>query len=200
MSISEPRRWVRYRAAYTSEQGRLLIEQSSLELIYWITLGVGLGLLVLSVVVGDVFDFLDLEIGGADLAIAPMFFTAVSAFGAGGLIGTEAFGLGQGGSIFVGIGTGLCGGALTGLLFAALRRQEAEGAFELTALIGERGRCSLAVGPGRVGRVAVAHAGMTRTYGATSSEEIASGEEIVVTDVIGSQLAVARPGIAGEPV
>ena len=177
----------------------MLIEQSSLELIYWVTLGVGFGLLLLSVVLGDVFDFLDVDIGGTDLAIAPMFFTAISAFGAGGLIGTEAFGLGQGGSIFAGIGTGLAGGALTGLLFVALRRQEAEGAFELSALVGERGRCSLALGPGRVGRVSVTYAGMTRTFGASSTEEIEPGEEIVVRDVIGSQLSVARPTTADEP-
>ena len=177
----------------------MFIEQSSLELIYWITLGVGLGLLLLSVLVGGVFDFLDVDIGGTDLAIAPMFFTAVSAFGAGGLIGTEAFGLGQGGSIFVGIGTGLAGGAVTGLLFVVLRRQEAEDAFQLSALIGERGRCSLAIAPGRVGRVSVSHAGMTRTLSASSAQEIASGEEIVVKDVIGSQLSVARPTTADEP-
>lgn len=177
----------------------MLIEQSSLELIYWLTLGVGLGLLLLSVLLGGVFDFLDLEIGGTDLAIGPMFFTAMAAFGAGGLIGTEAFGLGQSGSIFVGVGTGLGGGGLAGLLFAVLRRQEAEGAFELSELIGQRGRCSLAVGPGRVGSVAVTHAGMTRTFSASADEEIASDEEIVVRDVIGSRLAVARARTADEP-
>lgn len=176
----------------------MLIEQSSLELIYWIALGVGLGLLLVSVVFGDVFDFLDVDIGGTDLAIMPMFFTAVSAFGAGGLIGTEAFGLGQGGSIVAGIGTGLAGGGLTGLLFAVLRRQESEGAFELSALVGARGRCSLAIGPGRVGRVSVTHAGMTRTFGASSTDEIASGDEVVVKDVIGSQLVVARPQAAEQ--
>jgi len=177
----------------------VLIEQSSLELIYWVTLGVGLGLLILSVVLGDVFDFLDIDIGGTDLAIVPMLFTAISAFGAGGLIGTEAFGLGQGGSIIAGISTGIAVGALTGLLFAALRRQESEGAFQITELVGERGLCTLAIGPGRVGRASVTHAGMTRTFSASSDEEIASGEEIVVKDVIGSQLSVARPMKADEP-
>lgn len=171
----------------------MLIEQSSLELIYWITLGVGLGMLALSVLIGDVFDFLDFDIGGTDLAVAPMFFTAAAAFGAGGLIGTEAFGFGQGGSILTGLGTGAAAGGLTGLLFAALRRQEATDTFELNQLIGQRGRCSLAVGPGRVGKVSVSHAGMTRTFSASSDEEIASGEEVVVRDVIGSQLTVARP-------
>jgi membrane-bound ClpP family serine protease len=177
----------------------LLIEQSSLELIYWVTLGAGLGLLILSVVLGDVFDFLDIDIGGTDLAVVPMLFTAISAFGAGGLIGTEAFGLGQGGSIITGVGLGLVGGALTGLLFAVLQRQESKGAFQLTALVGERGRCTLGIGPGQVGRVTITHAGMTRTLSASSSEQIASGEEIVVKDVIGSQLSVARPTNAEEP-
>lgn len=177
----------------------MFVEQSSLELIYWIALGAGLGLLLLSVVLGDVFDFLNVDIGGTDLAIAPMFFTAVSAFGAGGLIGTQALGLGQGGSIAVGVGTGLAGGGLTGLLFVVLRRQESEGTFQLDELIGSRGRCTLGLGPGRVGRVSIAHAGMTRTFSASSDEEITAGEEVVVKDVIGSQLVLARPQTAQRP-
>jgi membrane-bound ClpP family serine protease len=168
--------------------------------VYWLALGIGLGLLVLSIVLGDVFDFLDfidIDIGGGDLSITPVLFTAVAAFGAGGLIGIEAFGLGQGGSIVMGLGAGIGAGGLAGLLFAALHRQEAKDPFELSKLVGGRGRCSLAVGPGRIGRVSVTHEGMTRVYSASSVEDIAVGEEVVVQDVVGSQLTVARPDREG---
>lgn len=169
------------------------VETAQLTTVYWIALGVGLGLLVLSVLLGDVFDFIDFDIGGTDLAVMPILFTAAAAFGAGGLIGIEAFGLGRGGSIFAGLGTGVAAGALAGALFALLRRQEATDGFTMSQLIGERGRCSLTIGPGKVGKVSVTYGGMTRTFSASSADEIATGEEVVVSDVIGSQLTVAKP-------
>lgn len=176
-----------------------LFETATLETIYWLALGIGLGLLVLSLVLGDVFDFLDafdVDFGGTDLAIFPIFSAFVAAFGAGGLIGIDAFGFGQGGSIVTGLGTGAAGGALTALLFTALKRQEATDGFELSQLVGQRGRCSLALGPGRVGKVTITHAGMTRAFTASAEEEIATGEPVVVQDVIGSQLTVAKPSVA----
>jgi hypothetical protein len=169
---------------------------STLETVYWLALGIGLGLLVLSVVVGDLFDFfdtLDFEIAGTELSVVPIFFTFMAAFGAGGLIGIQAFGFGQGGSVVSGLVTGVAGGGLAALLFAALRRQEQKDGFELSQLVGERGRCTLACGPGKVGKVTVTYAGMSRSFGASAADDIAMGEEIVVADVIGSQLRVARP-------
>lgn len=173
----------------------------TLEAVYWLALGIGLGLLVLSLVLGDVLDFLDfldLDIGGSELSVVPIFFTALGAFGAGGLIGLEGFGFGQGGSILTGLGTGVAGGAVAGALFAILKRTEAKEGFELSKLVGERGRCSLTVGPGRVGKVTVTYAGMTRAFSATSSDEIAAGDTVVVTDVVGSQLSVARAETGGS--
>lgn len=163
----------------------------ALETVYWIALGAGLGLLALSVFLGDAFDFLDVDVGAGDFAAAPALFAAVSAFGAGGIIGIQ-IGFGSGGSILTGILTGLGAGALVALIFAGLRKQEAEDAFELSALVGERGRLSLSVGPGRTGKVTVTYAGMSRSHSASSDEEIPSGEEVVVLDVIGSSLKVGR--------
>ncbi|MGH2556018.1 MAG: NfeD family protein [Actinomycetota bacterium] len=166
---------------------------SGLELVYWLTLGIGLGFLILSIVLGDIFDFFDIDIGDAGVPIAPVFLGAVSAFGAGGLIAIEAFGFGTGGSITMGLATGAAVGVLVGLLFALLGRQEGKEGFELGKLVGERGRSTLAMGPGRTGRVAVHFAGMTRSLTATSKEEIPAGEEVVVRDVVGNVLTVARP-------
>ncbi|HEX9713906.1 MAG TPA: NfeD family protein [Actinomycetota bacterium] len=164
----------------------------TLEAAYWIALGAGLGFLVLALLLGDVFDLFDIELGGSDLAAGPIFFATVAAFGAGGLLGIKAFEFGTGGSIYVGLGTGLSMGALTGLLFSALRRQEAGDGFELAKLIGARGRCSVAIHPGQVGRVIVPYGGMSRSLSARSSDEIAVGDEVVVKDVVGNTITVSR--------
>lgn len=162
----------------------------TLELAYWLALGIGLGLLVLSLLVGDLFDFINVDIGG-DFAAAPVFFTGTAAFGAGGLLGLNAFGLSAGMSVLVGLGFGFVLGGLSALLFAALGRQETKESFSTDKLVGARGRCTLAVEPGKQGRVAVQYGGMTRTHTATSDVSIAVGQEVVVIDVIGSTLRVS---------
>ena len=168
----------------------------TLELIYWLALGGGLAILTLSLILGDIFDFFDIDIGDAGVPIIPVFFAATAAFGAGGLIGVAGFGLGTGGSIVSGLITGVAVGLLAGLLFAVLRRQEAGEGFQVGKLTGLRGRTTLAVGPGRVGRVAVQYGGMTRSLSATSAEEIPAGHEVVVRDVVGNVLTVSRAAAA----
>jgi hypothetical protein len=96
----------------------------TLELVYWVTLGVGLSVLAISVLFGEILELLDIELGDTSLPVVPVFFAAVSAFGAGGLLGIYGFELGRGGSIAAGLGTGVVGGGLAALLFALLRRQE----------------------------------------------------------------------------
>jgi membrane protein implicated in regulation of membrane protease activity len=171
----------------------------TLDLVYWIALATGLGILAISLVLGDIFDSFDVDIGDSGLPIIPVFFAAMAAFGAGGLLGTQAFGFGTGGSIASGIVTGLLGGLGAGALFLLLRRQEAGEGFEISQLVGERGRVTLGLGPGRVGKVAVRYAGMTRSLSATSQEDITTGEEVVVRDVIGTTITVARADRAERP-
>jgi membrane protein implicated in regulation of membrane protease activity len=169
----------------------------TLEAAYWLALAVGLGLLVLSLVLGDLFDFLDFlafDFLGGDFSAAPVFFTATGAFGAGGLLGLNAFGLGTGGSILTGLGCAIVLGGLAALLFAALHRQESREGFNIAQLVGARGRCTLAIEPGKTGRVSIHHAGMTRSLSATSNAPVATGEEIVVVDAIGSTLSVESVG------
>jgi membrane-bound ClpP family serine protease len=163
----------------------------ALELVYWIALGVGLGFLAISVIVGEIFEFLNLDIGDTGVPVVPVFFAAVAAFGAGGLLGIEAFGLGRGGSVVTGLALGVVGGGVASGLFALLGRQEAKEGFELSKLVGERGRSTLAMGPGRTGRVSIHYAGMTRSLSATSAEQIQAGQEVVVTDVVGNVLTVS---------
>ena len=167
---------------------------SGLELVYWLTLGIGLGMLFLSMVLGGILDSFDIDFGDAGIPIVPVLFGSIAAFGAGGLLGTKAFGFGAGGSIALGLGTGAAAGTATVLLFLVLKRQEQAEGFEVSRLVGVRGRTTLAIGPGRVGRVSVHYAGMTRSLTATSREDIPAGVDIVVEDVVGGVLTVGPAG------
>lgn len=168
----------------------------ALELVYWVALGVGLGFLAISVIVGEIFDAMHLDFGDTGVPVIPVLFASLAAFGAGGLLGIEAFGFGRGGSVMTGLGTGIAVGGLTAGMFGLLRRQESKEGFELSKLVGERGRSTMAIGPGRTGRVSIYYAGMTRSLNATSAEAIPSGQEIVVIDVVGNVLTVSRPAAA----
>jgi len=166
----------------------------TIELAYWIALLVGVTFLLLSVVLGDVFsflDFLDFDFGDG-FSATPVLFTTLAAFGGGGLLAINAFGASPGPSVLWGLGTGVIGGAFSAGLFWLLHRQEAGEGFMVSQLVGERGRCTLAIHPGKEGRVSVQYEGMTRSFTATSDDEIASGVDVVVKDVIGTSLKVAR--------
>lgn len=166
----------------------------SLEVWYWIALGIGVGFLVLSLVFGDVFDFLDfldLDIGEG-VAITPVLFTAIAAFGAGGLLGLSAFDVSAGISALVGLAASVVFGGLAAVFFSALRRQEAPQTFDTQDLVDARGRCDLAIVPGKSGRVSIRYEGMTRSYTATSKEEIRVGEDVVVVEAVGNSLEVKR--------
>jgi membrane protein implicated in regulation of membrane protease activity len=166
----------------------------TLEAGYWIALGVGVGFLLLTIVLGDVFDFLDfLSVDIADgFAATPVFFTAIAAFGGGGLLGLNAFGLGTGASILAGLVAAVAAGGLAAAFIAALARQQTTESFSVSQLVGARGRCTLAIQPGKEGRVSVQHQNMTRSFTARSEEEIAIGEQVVVLDVVGSSLTVRK--------
>ncbi|MBW3595463.1 MAG: hypothetical protein KY391_07770, partial [Actinobacteria bacterium] len=166
----------------------------SLEVWYWIALGLGVAFLVLSLVFGDVFDFLDFldfDIGDS-VALTPVLFTAIAAFGAGGLLALGAFSVSAGISVLIGLASAAVFGGLAAAFFAALRKQEAPQAFGIAQLVNARGMCTLAIVPGKSGRVSVQHEGMTRTFTATSTEEIKAGENVVVVDVVGNSLQVSR--------
>ncbi|HVL81709.1 MAG TPA: hypothetical protein VM840_08965 [Actinomycetota bacterium] len=96
----------------------------NVELVYWLALGTGLVLLLVSLVAGDLFGFADVDAFRGRLPLAPVLFSALAAFGSGGLAGSEALRLGQGGSLAAGAAAALVTGLVTLMLFALLNRAE----------------------------------------------------------------------------
>ncbi|HYO61587.1 MAG TPA: hypothetical protein VEU29_06785 [Actinomycetota bacterium] len=163
----------------------------TLEIWYWVALGVGVGFLLLSLVFGDLFDFIDIDLGDG-FAATPVFFTIVAAFGGGGLLAIAAFDASAGMSVLAGLGTSVVGGGLAGAFFRVLGKQEAGEGFAISELVGARGRCTLAIRPGKEGRVAIQARGMTRNITAVSDVDVAVGDEVVVLDTIASSIKVGR--------
>lgn len=163
----------------------------TLEVWYWVALGAGVAFLLLSLVFGDLFDFIDFDLGDG-FAATPVFFTVLAAFGGGGLLAIKAFDASAGMSVFAGLGTSVVAGGLATAFFKLLGKQEAGEGFSISELVGARGRCTLAIHPGKEGRVAVQARGMTRNITAVSDGDVAVGDEVVVVDALGSSLKVTR--------
>lgn len=163
----------------------------TLEVWYWVALGVGVGFLLLSLVFGDLFDFIDVDLGDG-FAATPVFFTIVAAFGGGGLLAIGTFDASAGVSVGAGLGTSVVAGFLAAMFFRVLGKQEAGEGFSISELVGARGRCTLAIRPGKEGRVSVQARGMTRSIAAVSDVDVAVGEEVVVLDALGNSIKVGR--------
>lgn len=164
--------------------------------IFVVCLAVGGILLLIAVLLGDLLSGVldgigfDVDIGGVSLM--PLLLAFVAMFGVGGLIGTEALGLGSGPASVVGAGFGALGAGIVYALFALLRRAEAPDAFSLRDLIGRNGRVTVGIPAGRNGSVLVSHGGASDELIATADTDLAAGTTVTIVDVVAGTLIV-RP-------
>lgn len=173
--------------------------------IFVVCLAVGGILLLIAVLLGDVLGGIldgvgiDFDIGGVSLM--PLLLAFVAMFGVGGLIGTEALGLGSGPASLVGAAFGVAGAGVVYALFAILRRAEAPDAFSLRDLVGRTGRVTVGIPAGRNGSVLVSHGGASDELTATADVDVPAGATVTVADVVAGTLIV-RPtsrDSGGEP-
>lgn len=162
--------------------------------IFVVCVAVGGVLLLITVLVDDVLggvlDFLhvDFDLGGVTLM--PLLLGFVSMFGVGGLFGTEILHLGAGAASVAGAVFGLVGAALVFLMFRFLRRAEATDTFSLPDLVGQRGRVTVTISPGRLGSVLISYEGATHSLSASADTELSPGTIVLVTDIAGSTVVV----------
>lgn len=117
----------------------------------------------------------------------------MTAYGASGMI-TSAFGWSTVASSFFAILPGLVIGAIAWKSISVLYGQQASSVVEVSSLVGRRGIVDLGIPIAGMGRITVNTGTGQSTFLARSenSQPIATGEIIIITGVLGSDLIVAR--------
>jgi hypothetical protein len=147
---------------------------------------VGVGLLLLSLVLGDfldgVFDGLDIDGGG--LLSTEVIGAFLGAFGFGGalLLGTTAATLPV--AIAGGLGAGVVGGGVALGIVRTLMRMPTDATPRSADLTGKLGRVITRIPDDGLGEIAVSHHGHRVKLSARSEQPIPSGVDVVIVDVL----------------
>lgn len=140
---------------------------------------VGLGVLVIGLLVGDLDVDIDL---GPDWVSLPVIAALVGAFG---FIGAAVIALGA--PAPVGLAAGAAGGvalaALTARLVKGLMHMRTDAPLRSSDLVGRPGRVVTALTADRTGEVLVSQAGQQLKLAARADETLAVGDEVVVVEV-----------------
>jgi membrane protein implicated in regulation of membrane protease activity len=187
---------------------------STLLLIFLITGGIGFLFLMISLIIGDIFDALDLDFGadvdfdadvdadvdggGAgfgvlDSRVISMFLTAF------GFVGAIALQLGVGGVLgaLIGIGSGLI---LGGLIFAFgyyLVSQEASSPVTNRELVGHAAKVIVDIKPNSIGQISfnVREQRIDKLARTRNGKEIKAGETVFIEEIAGNEFIVSSMDI-----
>jgi membrane-bound ClpP family serine protease len=165
------------------------------DLVFGVSLLLGGGLLLLTLIVDDIFGGLlgavHLGFDVAGVSPTPMLLGFIAMFGVGGLFGLHSLNAGPGGATLVGVVTGLVGAGVVFGAFKALRQAESTETFSLQDMIGSTGRVSVGIPANRFGSVLISFAGASHNLTATADAEIPVGHEVTVVAIAGTNLVVA---------
>lgn len=154
---------------------------------------IGILLLVVSLVIGEVFDGV-LDAVGGDLVSGASVAAFLGAFGFGGALvlgATES----SGAAIGAGLGVGVVVGGLAGWLTMALRRGGDDSTVRSSSLVGRTGSVVSAIPAQGYGDVSVVVAGHITKLNARSDEALAAGTPVTVTSILSpTAVHVARRG------
>ncbi len=157
---------------------------------------VGLGLVVLSLVLGDIFDGLfgsfDVEFGGGILS-TPVLGSFLASFGFGAALIMFATGSNATLGALGGLGSGIVVGGIALVLMRSLINMPTDETVSTSGLAGSPGLVITAIPATGYGEVNVRHHGNQHKYNAMAAEPIPAGTRITVTDVVStSALFVER--------
>jgi membrane protein implicated in regulation of membrane protease activity len=159
---------------------------------------VGFVFLLISLVVGDLFDSFGFETGldgGADghgLLDSRVISVFVTAFGGFGAIGIQ-MGLSIVASSFLGLGGGIILGGLVSLFGRFLYKQQSSSSVNTAQLIGRPAQVVVAIAPGSIGQVScrVGEERIEKLARARDNLEIKAGATVRVEEVAGDSLIVS---------
>jgi membrane-bound ClpP family serine protease len=165
------------------------------DLVFGVSLLLGGGLLLLTLIVDDIFGGLlgavHLGFDVAGVSPTPMLLGFIAMFGVGGLFGLHSLNAGPGGATLVGVVTGLVGAGVVFGAFKALRQAESTETFSLQDMIGSTGMVSVGIPANRFGSVLISFAGASHNLTATADAEIPAGHEVKVVAIAGTNRVVA---------
>jgi membrane protein implicated in regulation of membrane protease activity len=164
-------------------------------LVFLLSLIIGLVLLLITVVlddvVGGILDGLHMGVDVGGVSIAPIALGFVAMFGIGGLFGTTVLDMESAPASLIGAVSGILGAAMVYGMFNVLARSESPEAYSISDMVGITGRVVVGIPKGRYGEVVVSFGGASHKKGATADLDIRSGEMVTVTGVAGTVLIVA---------
>jgi membrane protein implicated in regulation of membrane protease activity len=153
--------------------------------------------ILLDDILGGIFDFLDVDVGGSSLM--PLLLAFVAMFGIGGLFGTQVLELSGGMASVLGVITGTMGALAAWALFRFLRKSVTPPPFTQQDLVGQDAYVTVAVPKTAWGTVSLEADGQTHQFRATASVDIPRGQIVRITGVAGTGLIVAAGPHANEP-
>ena len=166
--------------------------------IFLICLIAGGGLLLVSVLVGDllggVLDSLHAGVDIGGVGLMPLILGFISMFGVGGLFCTQVFHTGSGVATIVGIVTGFAGAGFVFVLFGVLARGQGAEPFSLNDLVGQTARVAVGIPAGHFGTVQLSYGGQSHELTATADTQIPAGASVKIQSVAGSNVVVAPIG------
>lgn len=160
--------------------------------------GIGFIFLLISLVVGDIFDSFGFETGldgGADghaLLDSRVISVFVTAFGGFGAIGIQA-GLSIVASSFLGLAGGIVLGGLVSLFARFLYKQQSTSSVTTTQLVGRTAQVIVSIAPGSIGQVScrIGEERVEKLARARDNREIKAGATVRVDEVAGDSLIVS---------
>jgi len=155
---------------------------------------IGLGLLVISMAVGEIFDsvFDAFDIDGGGILSTPVIGAFLAAFGFGAALIIYTADPGPGVSALGGLASGLSVGAVALFMTKSLMNMPTDERVSSSGLAGRTGTVVTRIPAEGYGEVTVSYAGHSMKVNARAPEPIAAGTRILVTDVLSSSSVVVR--------
>lgn len=153
---------------------------------------IGLALLIVTLVFGEVLDVFDLDVAGGLLS-GPVIASFLAAFGFGGALTMQATDVGVTGGALAGLASGAIVGGIAGGLTRSLMRMPTDASVRTGDLVGATAVVVTPIPEGGFGEVNVSHLGQTMKYNARASEPVDVGTPVEVTAVLSSSALMVAP-------
>ena len=178
------------------------VSNLDLLLLFAIIGGAGFVFLLISLVVGDVFEMVGVDLsGGVDAGMdfglldSRVIAVFITAFGGFGVVGTQ-MGFGAVGSSMIGLLGGVVFAVVVSLFGRFLVAQQASSTVTDNDLVGRTAQVTVAIKPGTVGQITakIGDERVERVARAKDGTEISAGSIVKVESIIGDSVIVVPEG------